>query len=138
LDPMTAGRFVRADRPVEPSVPARLGRGEVRLGPAIHQPDGGWRRDGAASPGGATIRLSRYRQSGGGAGNVAPRALTIMLVAIPRIACANNPRAATGRVGAESLDGACERARLIAQAKPAQVNFRLRVRAPVREQGSGV
>jgi hypothetical protein len=47
-------------------------------------------------------------------------------------------RAAPGRVGAESLDGACERARLIAQAKPAQVNFRLRVRAPVREQGSGV
>jgi hypothetical protein len=115
-----------------------LARGEVRFGPAIHQPDGGWRRYGAVSPVGATMRLSRrYRQGGGGTGNVAPRALTILPVAIPRIASATNPRAATGGVDAESLDGARERARLIAQAKPAHGSYRLRVRAPGREQGSG-
>jgi uncharacterized phage protein gp47/JayE len=102
------------------------------LGPAIHQLDGGWRRCGAVSPVGATMRLSRYRQ-GGGAGDVARRALTIMPVAIARIASATIPRAATGGVDAESLDGARERARLIAQARPAHVNYRLRVRAPGRE-----
>jgi predicted phage baseplate assembly protein len=123
--------------PLDRQVLLDLARGEVRFGPAIHEPEGGWGRYGAVSPVGATMRLSRYRQGGGGAGNVASSALTILPVAIPRIASATNPRAATGGVDAESLDGARERARLIAQAKPAHVNYRLRVRAPSREQGSG-
>ncbi len=87
-------------------------RGEVRFGPAIRQPDGGWRRFGAVPPGGATIRFSSYRHGGGRAGNVAPHALAILPAPIPGIASATNPRAATGGVDAESLDGARERARL--------------------------
>jgi predicted phage baseplate assembly protein len=92
-------------------------RGEVRFGPAIRQPDGGWRRYGAVPPGGASLRFNRYRYGGGSAGNVAPRALTILPLPIPGIASVTNSRAATGGVDAESLDGARERARLEVRAR---------------------
>jgi predicted phage baseplate assembly protein len=92
-------------------------RGEVRFGPAIRQPDGGWRRYGAVPPAGASLRFNRYRHGGGSAGNVAPRALTILSQPIPGIASVTNPRAAAGGVEAESLDGARERARLEVRAR---------------------
>jgi predicted phage baseplate assembly protein len=92
-------------------------RGEVRFGPAIRQPDGGWRRYGAVPPGGAILRMSRYRHGGGSAGNVAPRALTILPKAVPGIASATNAVAATGGVEPESLASARERARLEIRAR---------------------
>jgi predicted phage baseplate assembly protein len=92
-------------------------RGEVRFGPAIRQPDGGWRRYGAVPPGGAMLRMSRYRHGGGSAGNVAPRALSILPRPVPGIESATNPVAATGGVEPESLDGARERARLEIRAR---------------------
>jgi predicted phage baseplate assembly protein len=92
-------------------------RGEVRFGPAIRQPDGGWRRYGAVPPGGAVLRMSRYRHGGGSAGNVAPRALSILPRSVPGIASATNPVAATGGIEPESLDSARERARLEIRAR---------------------
>ena len=52
--------------------------GEIRFGPAIRQPDGGWRRFGAVPPGGAAMRMRSYRHGGGRDGNVAPRTLSIL------------------------------------------------------------
>ena len=92
-------------------------RGEVRFGPAIRQPDGGWRRYGAVPPGGASLRMSRYRYGGGSAGNVAPRALSILPRLVDGIESATNPVAATGGVEPESLDSARERARLEIRAR---------------------
>jgi predicted phage baseplate assembly protein len=92
-------------------------RGEVRFGPAIRQPDGGWRRYGAVPPGGAALRMSRYRYGGGSAGNVAPRALSILPRLVPGIESATNSVAATGGVEPESLDSARERARLEIRAR---------------------
>ena len=92
-------------------------RGEVRFGPAIRQPDGGWRRYGAVPPGGAVLRMSRYRHGGGSAGNVAPRALSILPRAVTGIESATNPAPATGGVEPESLDSARERARLEIRAR---------------------
>ena len=92
-------------------------RGEIRFGPAIRQPDGGWRRYGAVPAGGAMLRMSRYRHGGGSAGNVAPRALSILPRTVPGIESATNPVAATGGVEPESLDSARERARLEIRAR---------------------
>ncbi|MGZ4243961.1 MAG: putative baseplate assembly protein [Solirubrobacteraceae bacterium] len=92
-------------------------RGEIRFGPAIRQPDGGWRRYGAVPPAGAVLRMSRYRHGGGGDGNVAPRALSILPRPVPGIAAATNPVAATGGVEPESLESARERARLEIRAR---------------------
>ncbi len=87
-------------------------RGEVRFGPAIRQPDGGWRRYGAIPVAGSAIRLSAYRHGGGSAGNVAPRTLRILPSPVPGIASVTNPAGAAGGVDAESLQAARERARL--------------------------
>ena len=92
-------------------------RGEVRFGPAIRQPDGGWRRYGMVPPGGAVLRMSRYRHGGGSAGNVAPRALGILPRPVAGIESATNPVAATGGVEPESLESARERARLEIRAR---------------------
>ncbi|HEY6524685.1 MAG TPA: putative baseplate assembly protein [Solirubrobacteraceae bacterium] len=92
-------------------------RGEVRFGPAVRQPDGGWRRYGAVPPGGAVLRMSRYRYGGGSAGNVAPRALSILPRAVMGIESATNPVAAIGGVEPESLQSARERARLEIRAR---------------------
>jgi predicted phage baseplate assembly protein len=92
-------------------------RGEIRFGPAIRQPDGGWRRYGAVPAGGAVLRMSRYRHGGGGAGNVAPRALSILPRTVMGIESATNAVAATGGVEPESLESARERARLEIRAR---------------------
>ncbi len=92
-------------------------RGEVRFGPAIRQPDGGWRRYGSVPSGGAVLRMSQYRYGGGSAGNVAPRALSILPRPVAGIASATNPIAATGGVEPESLESARERARLEIRAR---------------------
>ena len=44
--------------------------GEVELGPAIRETDGGWTQYGAVPPKGAVLRFTRYRHGGGRDGNV--------------------------------------------------------------------
>ena len=99
-------------------------RGEIRFGPAVRQPDGGWRHYGAVPRAGALLRMSAYRHGGGAAGNIAPRALGILPRPVPGIAGATNATAATGGVDAESLHDGIERARL---------EVRARTRAVTRE-----
>jgi predicted phage baseplate assembly protein len=86
--------------------------GELRFGPAIRQPDGGWRHYGAVPSDGAALRFSRYRWGGGASGNVAPRTLSVIVPRLPGVASATNPRPASGGVDAELLESARERARL--------------------------
>jgi predicted phage baseplate assembly protein len=86
--------------------------GELRFGPAIRQPDGGWRRHGDVPRAGAIMRFSRYRQGGGRAGNVAPRTLSVLRDPIAGVASVTNPRAAGGGIEGESLELARDRARL--------------------------
>jgi predicted phage baseplate assembly protein len=61
--------------------------------------------------------MTRYRHGGGGDGNVAPRALSILPRPVPGIAGATNPVAASGGVEPESLESARERARLEIRAR---------------------
>jgi predicted phage baseplate assembly protein len=92
-------------------------RGEVRFGPAIRQPDGGWRRFGAVPPAGSALRFTRYRYGGGRAGNVAAGALTVLASPLPGVASVTNPHAASGGADAESLDSARQRAALALRAR---------------------
>jgi predicted phage baseplate assembly protein len=92
-------------------------RGEIRFGPAIRQPDGGWRRYGAIPRAGSLLRMSRYRHGGGSAGNVAPWALSVLPRPVPGIAAGTNPTAARGGVDAEELPDGIERARLAVRAR---------------------
>ena len=59
-------------------------RGEVELGPAIRETDGGWTQYGAVPPKGALLRFTRYRHGGGRRGNVAAGALTVLRTHDPR------------------------------------------------------
>jgi predicted phage baseplate assembly protein len=89
-----------------------LATGRVELGPAIRQPDGGWRQYGAVPAKGSALRFSRYRHGGGRAGNVAANTLTVLKTAIPGVAAVSNPRPALGGVDGEELGSARERAAL--------------------------
>jgi len=86
--------------------------GEIRFGPAIRQPDGGWRRFGAVPGPGAALRMTRYRYGGGSAGNVAPRTLRVLAKPLAGVVGVTNPRPATGGIDGESLGSARERTRL--------------------------
>ena len=58
--------------------------GEIELGPAIRETDGGWTQYGAIPPKGAVLRFTRYRHGGGRAGNVAAGALNVLRTPIAR------------------------------------------------------
>ncbi|HSC02445.1 MAG TPA: putative baseplate assembly protein [Solirubrobacteraceae bacterium] len=94
-----------------------LVRGEVRFGPAIRQPDGGWRRFGAIPTVGAALRFTRYRHGGGLAGNVATGALTVLSSSLSGVASVSNPWPAEGGADAESLESARRRASLELRAR---------------------
>jgi predicted phage baseplate assembly protein len=87
-------------------------RGEVRFGPSVRQPEGGWRQYGAVPAGGAWLRFTRYRYGGGRAGNVAPGAIKLLGTPNPAVLRVTNPRHARGGLDAEPLDGARARAAL--------------------------
>ena len=91
--------------------------GEVRFGPAIRQPDGGWRSYGAVPPAGSALRFTRYRHGGGEAGNVAPRTLSTLPIPIEGVASVTNPRPGRGGADPEPLASARERARLEVQSR---------------------
>ena len=84
--------------------------GQIEIGPAVRQPDGGWTQYGAIPEHGAELRMSGYRHGGGRRGNVAAQTLNVLRSAIPGVASVTNPRPAYGGVDAESLESARERA----------------------------
>jgi len=89
-----------------------LERGELRFGPAIRQPDGGWRQFGAVPPAGSALRFTRYRFGGGRAGNVAAGALAMLASPVAGVVSVTNPEPAVGGADAEPLESARQRAAL--------------------------
>jgi predicted phage baseplate assembly protein len=83
--------------------------GEIELGPAVRQPDGGWTQYGAVPPQGAELRMKAYRHGGGRQGNVAAETLTVLRSPIPGVASVINPLPAFGGVDPESLESARQR-----------------------------
>lgn len=84
--------------------------GELRLGPAIRQPDGTIKLYGAIPPRGANLIFKRYRYGGGQEGNVEEGILNTLKTAIPYIARVSNREAAWGGLDAETLEAAMARA----------------------------
>jgi predicted phage baseplate assembly protein len=87
-----------------------LTSGEVELGPAIRETDGGFSQYGAVPPKGAAVRFTTYRFGGGREGNVAARAVNVLRSPIPGVDTVSNPEPATGGVDAEKVDDARARA----------------------------
>ena len=86
------------------------GSGQIELGPAVRQPDGGWTQYGAIPEQGAELRISGYRHGGGRQGNVAAGTLTVLRNGIAGVASVTNPQPAYGGVDPESLQSARQRA----------------------------
>jgi predicted phage baseplate assembly protein len=80
--------------------------GEVRLGPALLQPDGQVQRYGALAPKGAMLMMKGYRYGGGLAGNVAANQLVVLKTGLPYIERVANLQPAQGGKDAESLENA--------------------------------
>jgi predicted phage baseplate assembly protein len=85
--------------------------GEIRLGPAIRQPNGSVRQYGRTPEVGRRIRMSRYRFGGGAQGNVPAGRINVMRSAVPYIDRVVNMAAASGGRDQESLEEAKMRAR---------------------------
>ena len=84
--------------------------GDIELGPAIRETDGGWTQYGAVPPKGAVLRFTRYRHGGGRMGNVTAGTLTVLKSTLAGIDTVTNPDPAVGGVDAEGLTHARERA----------------------------
>lgn len=84
--------------------------GELRLGPAIRQPDGTIKLYGAIPPRGSNLIFQQYRRGGGTDGNVRAGVLNTLKTAIPFIARVSNRQPANGGLDAEALDAAMIRA----------------------------
>jgi predicted phage baseplate assembly protein len=84
--------------------------GELRLGPALRQPDGTVKLFGAIPQRGWNLVFERYRYGGGQEGNVQAGVLNTLKTAIPYIARVNNRHPAWGGLDAESLESAMMRA----------------------------
>jgi len=80
--------------------------GEVRLGPALLQPDGQVLRYGALAPKGAMLMMKGYRYGGGLAGNVSANLLTVLKTSLPSVEHVANLQSAQGGRDAESLENA--------------------------------
>jgi predicted phage baseplate assembly protein len=80
--------------------------GELRLGPAVRQPDGTIKLYGAIPPRGATLVFDRYRHGGGEIGNVDANILNTLKTSIPFIDRVANRTPARGGLDQESLEAA--------------------------------
>ena len=80
--------------------------GEIVLGPAVREPDGGLRQYGAVPPKGAALRVRQYRTGGGARGNVARGAIRVLKSSLPYVSRVENRVPAAGGVDAESLEAA--------------------------------
>ena len=80
--------------------------GEIRLGPALPQPDGTVKRYGAMPPKGAMLVMRSYRYGGGQDGNVGRGAINKLRTTIPYVSSVLNRHPATGGRDSESLENA--------------------------------
>jgi predicted phage baseplate assembly protein len=84
--------------------------GELRLGPAVRQPDGTIKLYGAVPPRGSNLIFERYRHGGGQEGNLQTGVLNTLKTAIPYVARVTNCEPAWGGLDAETLESAKMRA----------------------------
>jgi len=84
--------------------------GELRLGPAVRQPDGTMKLYGAIPPRHANLVYRRYRFGGGQLGNVQAGVLNTLKTGIPFVARVSNRESAWGGLDAETLESAMMRA----------------------------
>lgn len=80
--------------------------GEIRLGPAMPQPNGEVKKYGVVPPKGAVLVMKRYRYGGGRNGNVSARTITQRKNAVPYLEAVVNHEPARGGRDAEYLDDA--------------------------------
>jgi predicted phage baseplate assembly protein len=80
--------------------------GEISFGPAVREPDGTVRQYGAIPPKGVRIRLDAYLTGGGRAGNLAPRAISVLKSSIPYVSRVENRRSMAGGVDGEDIENA--------------------------------
>jgi predicted phage baseplate assembly protein len=83
--------------------------GEVSFGPAVREPDGTLRRNGAVPGKGAHVRVPKYRTGGGARGNVARGAISVLRSSVPYVAQVENREAAAGGVDGETVESARRR-----------------------------
>lgn len=84
--------------------------GEIRLGPAIRQPNGDVKLYGMVPPRDAQLVFQHYRTGGGEAGNVQAGILNTLKTSIPFVTRVANRQPAVGGEDAESLADAMTRA----------------------------
>lgn len=84
--------------------------GEIRLGPAVKQPEGDIKLYGNIPPRGANLLFSEYRTGGGVVGNVRASVLNTLKSSIPYVARVENRTRALGGADAELLSDAMVRA----------------------------
>jgi predicted phage baseplate assembly protein len=84
--------------------------GELRLGPAVRQPDGTIKLYGAIPPRSSNLIFESYRYGGGQEGNVQAGVINTLKSAIPYISRVVNREPAWGGLDAESLEAAMMRA----------------------------
>ena len=87
--------------------------GELRFGPAVREPDGGYTHYGAVPPKAAPIRVRQYRTGGGTAGNVSAKALRVLRTPIPFVAEVENRHPASGGIAGETIEQAKVRGPLL-------------------------
>lgn len=112
--------------------------GELRLGPAVRQPNGTMRQYGAIPPRGAQILFQRYRYGGGLEGNVQANIINTLKTAIPFIDRVVNRRAAIGGLDAESMEAAKMRAPSLLRSRDRAVteaDFEFLAREALRNTG---
>ena len=80
--------------------------GEISFGPAVREPDGTVRQYGAVPPKGAHVRADAYLTGGGRAGNLAPRAVSVLKSSIPYVSRVENRRTMAGGVDGEEIENA--------------------------------
>ena len=114
--------------------------GELRLGPAIRQPDGTIKRFGRIPTRGATLTFQRYRYGGGLTGNIQAGVLNTLKTSIPFIARVVNRDDAQGGLDAETLEGAMMRAPALLRSRDRAVteaDFEFLAREVLRDTGWG-
>ncbi len=112
--------------------------GELRLGPAIRQPDGTMRRYGRIPPRGSRLVFRRYRFGGGLEGNVQAGILNTLKTSIPYIARVNNRVPAEGGLDAETLEAAKMRVPALLRSRDRAVteaDFEFLTREVLRDTG---
>ncbi|MEU8825016.1 putative baseplate assembly protein [Streptomyces sp. NPDC048636] len=87
--------------------------GEVRLGPAVRQPDGTLRQFGAVPAAGAAVRIRGLAVGGGARGNVSAGAVRSLMSSIPFISGVENRNPARGGADGETLAEAVARGPLL-------------------------